>query len=75
MAFVLPIIHKLMLDPHPLVKNNQSEPQVIIMAPTHALAVQINVVVLKLIKGTGISSLVSYGGTSVTYKKKQILVS
>lgn len=64
------------MEPRPLVKDfNHCEPQVIIMAPTRELAVQIKSVVLKLSKGTMISSLVCYGGTSVDHQKHQILVS
>ncbi|XP_026821248.1 ATP-dependent RNA helicase vasa-like isoform X2 [Rhopalosiphum maidis] len=73
-AFVLPIIQKLLMDPQKLVKDsNHSEPQVVIMAPTRELAVQIKMVVLKLTRGTGISSFVCYGGTLVSYQKDQIL--
>jgi len=64
------------MDPRILVKDrNHSEPQVVIMAPTRELAVQIKMVVLKLTRGTGISSLVCYGGTLVSHQKNQILVS
>lgn len=45
------------------------------MAPTRELAVQIKMVVMKLARGTGISSLVCYGGTLVSHQKNQILVS
>ncbi|CAI6343886.1 unnamed protein product [Macrosiphum euphorbiae] len=73
-AYVLPIIQKLLMDPRILVKDrNHSEPQVVIMAPTRELAVQIKMVVLKLTRGTGISSLVCYGGTLVSHQKNQIL--
>jgi len=64
------------MDPRPLVKDSDhSEPQVVIMAPTRELAVQIKMVVLKLTRGTGISSFVCYGGTLVSYQKNKILVS
>lgn len=64
------------MDPRPLVKDyNHSEPQVVIMAPTRELAVQIHFVILKLTRRTIITSLVCYGGTLVTHQKKQILVS
>ncbi|XP_025204737.1 ATP-dependent RNA helicase vasa-like isoform X2 [Melanaphis sacchari] len=73
-AFVLPIIQKLLMDPQKLVNDsNHSEPQVVIMAPTRELAVQIQIVVLKLSRGTGISSFVCYGGTLVSYQKNQVL--
>lgn len=76
MAFVLPIIQKLLMEPHALIKNsNHSEPQVLIMVPTRELAIQIKNVVMKLTRGTGISSLFCYGGTSVSYQKNRILVS
>lgn len=55
--------------------NNHSEPYVIIMAPTRELAVQIHTVVVKLCRGTEISSLVCYGGTSVSHQKNQVIVS
>lgn len=75
-AFVLPIIQKLLLEPRTLVKdNNHSEPQVVIIVPTRELAIQIKTVVMKLSRGTGISSLVCYGGTLVNYQKNNILVS
>lgn len=64
------------MEPRKLVKdNNHSEPQVIIMAPTRELAVQIKCVVMKLSRGTGIISLLCYGGTLVSHQKNQILVS
>jgi len=64
------------MDPQILVKDkNHSEPQVVIMAPTRELAVQIKMVVLKLTRGTGISSFVCYGGTLVSHQKNQIIVS
>jgi superfamily II DNA/RNA helicase len=64
------------MEPHPIVKDiDHCEPQVIIMAPTRELAVQIKSVVLKLSRGTMISSLVCYGGTLVSHQKNQILVS
>lgn len=64
------------MDPQILVKDrNHSEPQVVIMAPTRELAVQIKTVVLKLTRGTGISSFVCYGGTLVSHQKNKILVS
>lgn len=64
------------MEPRPIIKDiNHSEPQVIIMAPTRELAVQIKSVVLKLTRGTMISSLVCYGGTSVDHQKHQIIVS
>ncbi|KAE9524259.1 hypothetical protein AGLY_015298, partial [Aphis glycines] len=73
-AYVLPIIIKLLMDPKKLVKDsNHSEPQVVIMAPTRELAVQIKLVVLKLTRHTGISSYVCYGGTLVSYQKNKIL--
>ncbi|XP_022178437.1 ATP-dependent RNA helicase vasa-like isoform X2 [Myzus persicae] len=73
-AFVLPIVQKLLMDPQILVKDsNHSEPQVVIMAPTRELAVQIKMVVLKLTRGTGISSFVCYGGTLVSHQKNKIL--
>ncbi|XP_025419040.1 ATP-dependent RNA helicase vasa-like isoform X2 [Sipha flava] len=73
-AFVLPILQKLLMEPHPIVKDiDHCEPQVIIMAPTRELAVQIKSVVLKLSRGTMISSLVCYGGTLVSHQKNQIL--
>lgn len=66
----------LLNEPHSLVKdNNHSEPQVVIMAPTRELAIQINTIVKKLSRGTKISSLVCYGGTSVCHQKNQVLVS
>lgn len=75
-AYVLPIIQKLLLEPLTLVKDNDhSEPQVVIMAPTRELAVQIKTVVMKLSRGTDILSLVCYGGTSVSHQKNNILVS
>lgn len=73
-AYVLPIILKLLMDPQKLVKDrNHSEPQVVIMAPTRELAVQIKLVVFKLTRHTGISSFVCYGGTFVNYQKYKIL--
>lgn len=64
------------MEPRPLIKdNNHSEPQVIIVAPTRELVIQIKTVVMKLSRGTGISSLVCYGGTLVSYQKNNILVS
>lgn len=64
------------MEPHKLViDDNHSEPQVIIMAPTRELAVQIKTVVTKLSRGTGILSLLCYGGTLVRHQKNQILVS
>lgn len=76
MAFVLPIIQKLLMEPCTLIKdNNHSEPQVIIMAPTRELAIQIKTVVMKLSRGTGITSLICYGGTLVSHQKNEILVS
>lgn len=64
------------MEPRPIVKDiNHCEPQVIIMAPTRELAVQIKSVVLKLSRGTMISSLVCYGGTLVSHQIHQILVS
>lgn len=62
--------------PRTLITNtDHCEPQVIIISPTRELAVQIYTVVLKLIRGTGISSLVCYGGTLVSYQKNKLLVS
>ncbi|KAL5240072.1 hypothetical protein ACI65C_007482 [Semiaphis heraclei] len=73
-AYVLPIVQKLLMDPQILVKDSlHSEPQVVIMAPTRELAVQIKMVVLKLTRGTGISSFVCYGGTLVSHQKDKIL--
>lgn len=73
-AYVLPIIQKLLMDPKELVKDkNHSEPQVVIIAPTRELAVQIKLVILKLTRLTGISSFVCYGGTLVSYQKNKIL--
>ncbi|XP_050423339.1 ATP-dependent RNA helicase vasa-like [Adelges cooleyi] len=73
-AFVLPILQNLLANPSKVVRdNNHSEPQVVIMAPTRELAVQIKTVVLKLARGTGISSLLCYGGTLVPHQKSQIL--
>lgn len=45
------------------------------MAPTRELAVQIQIVVLKLTRGTEISSFACYGGTLVSYQKDKVLVS
>ncbi|XP_015365139.1 PREDICTED: ATP-dependent RNA helicase vasa, isoform A-like [Diuraphis noxia] len=73
-AYVLPIIQKLLMNPQILVKDSvHSEPQVVIMAPTRELAVQIKMVVLKLTRGTGISLFVCYGGTLVSHQKDKIL--
>lgn len=64
------------MKPIPLKKSiNHSEPQVIIMAPTRELVVQIKNVVVKLSRGTGISALFCYGGTLVSHQKYQIRVS
>lgn len=64
------------MEPRELIKdNNHSEPQVVIIVPTRELAVQIKTVVLKLSRGTGISSLLCYGGTLVSHQKNKILVS
>lgn len=64
------------MEPHTLIKDsNHSEPQVVIMAPTRELAIQIKNVVMKLTRGTGISTVFCYGGTLVSHQKDQILVS
>lgn len=64
------------MEPRALIKDDyHSEPQVVIMAPTRELTVQIKTVVMKLTRGTGISSLFCYGGTLVSHQKNQILVS
>lgn len=64
------------MEPRPLMKNSKpSEPQVIIMAPTRELVVQIKNVVVKLSRGTGISALFCYGGTLVSHQKHKIRVS
>lgn len=69
-------MQRLLNEPCSLVTDdNHSEPQVIIMAPTRELAVQIHTNVKKLSRGTWISSLVCYGGTSVSHQKNQVLVS
>ncbi|VVC37963.1 Helicase superfamily 1/2, ATP-binding domain,Helicase, C-terminal,P-loop containing nucleoside [Cinara cedri] len=73
-AYVLPILHMLIEKPNKLLINsNHCEPQVLIIAPTRELAVQIHTVVIKLARGTGISTSVCYGGTLVNYQKNQIL--
>lgn len=64
------------MEPQQIVRDiNHSEPQVIIMAPTRELVVQIKTVVMKLSRETTISSIVCYGGTLVSHQKDQILVS
>lgn len=64
------------MEPQKIVRDEtHSEPQVIIMAPTRELVVQIKIVIMKLSQETTISSLVCYGGTLVNHQKDQILVS
>lgn len=57
-AFALPIIHQLMKGPRRCVRA-------LILAPTRELAAQINDSVRSLSKGTGLRSVVIYGGVSI----------
>ncbi|XP_026819449.1 ATP-dependent RNA helicase vasa-like [Rhopalosiphum maidis] len=73
-AFVIPIIQKLIMDPVTLVKDrNHCEPQVIIIVPTRELAVQMKITISRLTRNTGIFSFACYGGIKVSYQKDQIL--
>lgn len=54
--------------------ENHCEPQVLIMAPTRELVVQIRDCVYKFAKGTHIKCGLLYGGTSVIHQKEKILV-
>ncbi|VVC27491.1 Helicase superfamily 1/2, ATP-binding domain,Helicase, C-terminal,P-loop containing nucleoside [Cinara cedri] len=73
-AYVLPILHILIEKPHQLfIDSVHCEPQVLIVTPTRELAVQIHTVVMLLARGTGISSLICHGGSSVKYQKKKCL--
>jgi ATP-dependent RNA helicase RhlE len=56
-AFVLPILHKLMVGP-------RGFPRALILAPTRELAEQTNTAIKTLGKQTGIRSLTIYGGVS-----------
>ncbi len=56
-AFVLPILHKLMVGP-------RGFPRALILAPTRELAEQTNTAIKALGKQTGIRSLTIYGGVS-----------
>ncbi len=72
-AFLLPILHRL-LEEGPVYDSGSHEqcPQALIVAPTRELAVQINREALKFSHGSGLRSLVVYGGTSVFHQREQI---
>jgi probable ATP-dependent RNA helicase DDX4 len=53
--------------------ENHCEPQVVIMAPTRELVVQIFECVWKFSKGTDIRNGLLYGGTSVGHQKFKIV--
>lgn len=53
--------------------ENHCEPQVVIMAPTRELVVQIFECVWKFSKKTNIRNGLLYGGTSIDHQKSKIL--
>lgn len=73
-AFVLPILNSLISEPSELVVDyNHCEPQVLILAPSRELAIQICEVTTKLSKYTSIRCELLYGGTATYHQKEKIL--
>lgn len=74
-AFLLPIINCLIEDKAELiVDSSHVEPQVIIVSPTRELAIQIHEEARKFAYDTGLKCVIAYGGTSVGYQIKQLMV-
>lgn len=71
----MPIIHTLIAEKKDLVTETHCEPQVVIISPTRELADQIHKEARKFSYDTGVKCVVTYGGTSVGYQLKHVLVS
>jgi len=64
-AYLLPILRNMKF-------SEQREPRVLIIAPTHELAIQILQETQKLCKYTNIRSLAVFGGANIKYQKQAI---
>ncbi|XP_014256152.1 ATP-dependent RNA helicase vasa-like [Cimex lectularius] len=64
-AYLVPIIHILLAEQYELIVNSSNvEPQVLVLAPTRELAVQIYLEARKFAHGSIIKTCVLYGGTA-----------
>jgi probable ATP-dependent RNA helicase DDX4 len=69
-AFLLPILHKLLeADIESKAGAEVQAPEVVVIAPTRELAIQIKDESRKFAAGSCVNSVVLYGGTSVGYQK------
>ncbi|VVD04449.1 unnamed protein product [Leptidea sinapis] len=71
-AFLLPIINMLLQDNAELVNGHCSQPQVVIVAPTRELTLQIFNEARKFAYGSVLKIAVAYGGTAVRHQTEQI---
>ncbi|XP_050533346.1 ATP-dependent RNA helicase vasa-like isoform X2 [Daktulosphaira vitifoliae] len=74
-AFVLPILQNLLNNNKTelIFDQEHCEPQVIILAPTRELTIQICESVWKFSKGTSLKNGLLYGGTSINHQKFKLL--
>ncbi len=74
-AFLLPVINTLLekdVKPSAAVKGEPQTPEVIIVVPTRELAIQIKDEAKKYSAGTGLKSVVAYGGTGYEDQRYKI---
>jgi len=72
-AFLLPILHRLVETGATTVPGTRQTPQAVIIAPTRELAIQICDEARKFGQGTGVKSVVVYGGTSPQFQRDQVM--
>lgn len=74
-AFLLPIINTLLENIESAITDGECvQPQVVVMAPTRELAIQIHDEARKFIHGSALTSCIAYGGVQVGHQIRQLLV-
>nr|CAD7199443.1 unnamed protein product [Timema douglasi] len=73
-AFLLPIVHVLLSDPHDMVIDSEGvEPHAIIISPTRELTIQIHEQARKFSHGSIVRAVVAYGGTAAFHQAKTLM--
>nr|CAD7423443.1 unnamed protein product [Timema monikensis] len=73
-AFLLPIVHVLLSDPHDMVIDSEGvEPHAVIISPTRELTIQIHEQARKFSRGSIVRAVVAYGGTAAFHQAKSLM--